>query len=87
MRKIETIEEKVLITKYTFRTTDGEIYDDYDSAQDHQMRIDGDRITCNECNGSKGENYWGEDGRLPKQWIVCRNCSGKGHLDKVTIFK
>lgn len=87
MQKIEVITEEVVVTKVTFKTSDGEIYDNLEDAENHQKRIDGERITCPECGGTKGRSYWGEDGRLPLSFIKCTKCVGKGYLDKVTIFQ
>lgn len=85
MTRIEQFTETVVVTKY--RTSDGRVHDDIGVANDHQMRIDGDRITCPECGGTGGENWWGEDGRSTKRFIKCAKCVGKGYLDKVIIFK
>ena len=89
---IKTHTKQIITEVYTYETTDGEIYDDYKSAEDHQMRIDGNRVTCDKCNGSKGHRDdpwcdWGSTSSSGTVWIPCKKCSGKGYLDKKVIFK
>jgi hypothetical protein len=72
---------KVEYDVYNYTTTDGKVFTDKHNAEDHQLYLDGRKKVCDNCNGSKGEKWWGEDGRLPERWIPCKKCGGKGFLE------
>lgn len=94
-KKIETIKVPIVqhITKY--KTTDGQLFLDLDSANIHQGKIDGTIKDCDLCSG-KGGHF--ELRNIPKPgypaylpdsgWVTqevklkinCKKCKGKGYL-------
>ena len=66
-----------------FKAIDGKIFKTKEACEDHEMRLNGDRITCPECFGKNKVDYFGDG----KQYDQCGECEGKGYLDKQIVFK
>jgi len=70
MREIEKI--------VTYKTTDGQVFDEYSNAVIHQEILDGIRKGCNRClNSGKVLVIVGGNSTVMKD---CDKCNGKGYL-------
>jgi DnaJ-class molecular chaperone len=75
--------QKIVVPVEKFQTSDGCIHNSYEDAENSEKMSAGIRIVCPECGGHKKVDPYG-DGR---EFVSCPKCSGKGFLEKETVWK
>lgn len=75
--------KRVQILVERFIATDGKMFEHIEKAEHHEKMLSGERVTCDECDGSGHVDMYG-DGK----WMTsCDECGGKGWLERAVVYR
>lgn len=94
--KVSTRQKTMVVDYNVYIAKDGKEFNNEKDCIDYELRLDGTRITCPDCNG-KGhfrgrwveayDNYDIGHVEAHYEYNTCQRCHGKGYLDKKVTWE